>query len=359
MIRNASGKSGGVYLYANQRGCDGGHLYYDGCACIAVNGDIVAQGKPFDVCDVEVVTATIDLDVVQSHRSAFQSMCTQAASVTRIPVVSLPVKLCTSDGLVLKRSKLVDLKSKSNVAKHTPEEEISLGPACWLWDHLRRSGASGYFLPLSGGLDSASSAAIVGNMCRLVTKAAQNGDKTVANDVRRLANYEPHAAIPTAKEFAGLIFTNAYLGSENSSSKTRERASALATEIGASHLSVTIDAVVTAVVMFFTTITGKIPKFKVDGGMHAENIALQNIQARVRMILSFLLAQLLPWIPGKKGFLLVLGSANVDESLRGYMTKYDCSSADLNPIGGISKTDLRSFLRWGAVNLGYILRSQR
>ena len=35
-------------------------------------------------------------------------------------------------------------------------------------------------------------------------------------------------------------------------------------------------------------------------------------------------------------------------SLRGYMTKYDCSSADLNPIGGISKTDLRSFCRYSA-----------
>ena len=26
------------------------------------------------------------------------------------------------------------------------------------------------------------------------------------------------------------------------------------------------------------------------------------------------------------------------------MTKYDCSSADLNPIGGINKTDLKRFL---------------
>ena len=34
----------------------------------------------------------------------------------------------------------------------------------------------------------------------------------------------------------------------------------------------------------------------------------------------------------------------MDEALRGYMTKYDCSSADINPIGGISKTDLKSFL---------------
>ena len=35
----------------------------------------------------------------------------------------------------------------------------------------------------------------------------------------------------------------------------------------------------------------------------------------------------------RNGFLLVLGSANVDEGLRGYLTKYDCSSADINPIG--------------------------
>ena len=34
---------------------------------------------------------------------------------------------------------------------------------------------------------------------------------------------------------------------------------------------------------------------------------------------------------------MVLGSANLDEILRGYFTKYDCSSADLNPIGIISK----------------------
>ena len=69
------------------------------------------------------------------------------------------------------------------------------------------------------------------------------------------------------------------------------------------------------------------------------------------MVLAFLLAQLLPWIRGASGFLLVLGSANVDELLRGYLTKYDCSAADINPIGGVSKTDLRAFLKWGAVHL--------
>ena len=48
----------------------------------------------------------------------------------------------------------------------------------------------------------------------------------------------------------------------------------------------------------------------------------------------------------------MLGSANVDEALRGYYTKYDCSSADINPIGGINKRDLKSFLEWAGEHRG-------
>ena len=116
-------QAGGVYLYANQRGCDGGRLYFDGCACVAVNGQLVAQvgggedqgadgrrgvqgargqvddggagftwtaapalhsrefiinvtpsldgvvqGSQFGLEDVEVVVATVDLDEVVTYR---------------------------------------------------------------------------------------------------------------------------------------------------------------------------------------------------------------------------------------------------------------------------------------------------
>jgi hypothetical protein len=43
-MKSATSKGGGVYLYANQQGCDGGRLYFDGCAMIFVNGKAVAQG---------------------------------------------------------------------------------------------------------------------------------------------------------------------------------------------------------------------------------------------------------------------------------------------------------------------------
>lgn len=97
---------------------------------------------------------------------------------------------------------------------------------------------------------------------------------------------------------------------------------------------VTIDRAVGAVLEIFSTVTGFFPKFACKGGCPRQNLALQNIQARLRMVLSYLFAQLMQWARGRPGGLLVLGSANVDEALRGYMTKYDCSSADINPIGG-------------------------
>lgn len=61
---------------------------------------------------------------------------------------------------------------------HSPEEEIALGPACWMWDYLRRSGSCGYFLPLSGGIDSCATAVLVHSMCRLVVTDIEQGGIT-------------------------------------------------------------------------------------------------------------------------------------------------------------------------------------
>jgi NAD+ synthase (glutamine-hydrolysing) len=70
LIQNATSKCGGIYLYANQRGCDGDRLYFDGCASININGEFVAQGKQFALNEVEVLTATLDLEQVRTYRYA-------------------------------------------------------------------------------------------------------------------------------------------------------------------------------------------------------------------------------------------------------------------------------------------------
>jgi NAD+ synthase (glutamine-hydrolysing) len=147
------------------------------------------------------------------------------------------------------------------------------------------------------------------------------------------------------------------MGTCNSSAATRSRSQRLSEAVGAYHCAIDIDTIVAAVLGVFTTLTAtlggaKTPKYETQGGTPAEDLALQNIQARLRMVMAYLCAQLLPWVRGRRGYLLVLGSANVDEALRGYMTKYDCSSADINPIGGICKVDLKKMMGWAAGTYG-------
>ena len=144
LIQSAGKKYGGIYLYANQQGCDGGRLYYDGCACIAVNGDIVAQASQFSVTDVEVISATVDLKEVDAYRKTC-SWNIKARECKSLHQVNL------DHDLVLENSSRPH-SVPITVKYHKPQEEIAFGPACWLWDYLRRSGAKGFFLPLSGNL---------------------------------------------------------------------------------------------------------------------------------------------------------------------------------------------------------------
>lgn len=355
LIKEATMKCGGIYLYANQRGCDGDRLYYDGCALIVVNGLVLAQGSQFSLEDVEVITATVDTDEVKSYRALMSHGLQAVHQKESYKRIHVPIELSPNSDTI-NDYKLCPT-TPIEIRYHLPEEEIAFGPACWLWDYLRRCKAGGFFLPLSGGIDSCATAMIVHSMCKLVANAAKNGNEQVIKDARiitGLSNLEPDYLPTDPQEFANRIFHTTYMGTVNSSKETRKRSEQLASCIGSYHIDCNIDTVITSIVSLFEVITGKKPIFKVFGGSQIENLALQNIQARFRMVLSYMLAQLLPWVRNKKvGGLLVLGSSNVDECLRGYLTKYDCSSADLNPIGGISKIDLIKFIRFSIDYFGF------
>ncbi|KAM7020205.1 glutamine-dependent NAD(+) synthetase [Passerculus sandwichensis] len=339
LVNSATAKNGGIYILANQKGCDGDRLYYDGCAMISMNGETVAQGSQFSLDDVEVLVATLDLEDVRSYRAEISSRNLAASKVNPYPRVKVNFALSCPDDLAVPTCMPIQWRH------HSPEEEISLGPACWLWDYLRRSKQAGFLLPLSGGIDSSATACIVYSMCHQVCLAVKNGNADVLADTRRIVNDGTY--IPEdPREFCKRVLTTCYMASENSSQDTCNRAKLLAEQIGSYHISLNIDAAVTVVVKIFSVVTGRTPKFSVYGGSSRESLALQNVQARIRMVLAYLFAQLTLWARGMPGGLLVLGTANVDESLRGYLTKYDCSSADINPIGGISKTDLKSFIQY-------------
>jgi NAD+ synthase (glutamine-hydrolysing) len=171
----------------------------------------------------------------------------------------------------------------------------------------------------------------------------------VISDLRAITR-DPSFQPSSPKAICNAIFHTAYMGTKNSSAETKTRAKKLADVIGSYHLDIDIDRIVDSFLHCFFLVTSKKPQFKLYGGSSEENLALQNVQARSRMVVAYLFAQLLLWTRGKNSAsLLVLGSSNVDETLRGYLTKYDCSSADLNPIGGISKVDLRNFIQYWSI----------
>ncbi len=56
------------------------------------------------------------------------------------------------------------------------------------------------------------------------------------------------------------------------------RAERLAEQVGAYHMELRIDSVVSALLALFSSVTKRTPRFRADGGSNAENLAMQNIQ---------------------------------------------------------------------------------
>ncbi|KAK5662971.1 hypothetical protein OQA88_6383 [Cercophora sp. LCS_1] len=354
LIMEATRKSGGIYLYANHQGCDGERLYFDGCAMIIVNGDVVAQGSQFSLNDVEVVTATVDLEEVRSYRAPISRGLQAATSTAKYQRIQTPFELSLEeeDADVTRRP-----SPPIQPRIHSVEEEIALCGGCYLWDYLRRSGTAGYLVPLSGGIDSCATATIVYSMCRIVMQAIEQGNQQVIEDVKRIAVYNGEGVLPkTPQELCNQIFTTIYMGMKKQSSReTRQRAKDLSDAIGSYHINLDIDDVYEAQKKLVVSTMNFEPKFKVEGGTNQENLTLQCLQARIRMVTAYEFGQIIPTARGRPGggSLLVLGSANVGESTSSWIpgiTKYDCSSADINPIGSIDKADLKRFIAWAEKN---------
>lgn len=88
---------------------------------IALNGKIIAQGSQFSLNDVEVVTATIDIEDVRSHR-AVMSRNMQAAHTE--PYHRIQVSKALSTGTF---DHVYDTQAAYSfeLKYHSPEEEIA------------------------------------------------------------------------------------------------------------------------------------------------------------------------------------------------------------------------------------------
>jgi NAD+ synthase (glutamine-hydrolysing) len=350
LIEEASKKNGGLFIYSNMVGCDGGKLYFDGGSFVVLNGKLIANGRRFILEEVEVIFAIADLNEVISYRSGIKSRCIQSLQkeikIQRIIVNDYLLK----DNYNLFTNPFKEIESK----QYTFIEEIQYAPSCWLWDYLRRSSASALFLPLSGGADSATVAMIVSLLCKhIYTRITEYKDEFVLNELRRIVNdvnYYPKSS----KEICGLLFVTAFLETKHSTEINKCNSKQIADEIGSYHIEINIENIVNAFLDVFEQAFKRRPQCEKEGGSIIEDKQIKNLQGRIRMIMSYMIAGLIPYIQQRKhSFLLVLSSGNLDELITGFLTKYNSSSGDLNPIGSISKVRLRTFLEYCYNDLGF------
>ncbi len=109
------------------------------------------QASQFSLEEVEVITAVVDLNDIRSFRQSMASFQDQSGRSTPLPRIDLThFSLLANSSLLVGGEHVLPAKSVPvSPTLHSPEEECLLGPACWLWDYLRRSGAGGFLLPLS------------------------------------------------------------------------------------------------------------------------------------------------------------------------------------------------------------------
>lgn len=240
---------------------------------IFLNGELLSATPQFTLDEVSVATATIDLEDIRAHRQISSRNFQAAGKTHQYHRVHTPFELSPDqDELHLSGHPTLPKQPKY----HHVAEELALAAGCWLWDYLARSGSAGYLIPLSGGLDSCSTAVLVHSMARIAISAMEAGNQSVIATLKRIYGDDP---LPkTAQELCHGVLHTVYMGARVSSEETRQRAKDIAANLGSYHLEMSIDPVYDAMKTAVTESLDIQPKFRMEGGTDEEGKSLQNIQ---------------------------------------------------------------------------------
>jgi NAD+ synthase (glutamine-hydrolysing) len=323
-VTEGSRAFGVAYLYANLLGNEAGRVIYDGGGLIASGGELLARGRRLTFHDVELSTAVIDIDGNRreqarrgSHRPRHdaEELVIEAAFVWqhRKPEAP-PVRERTWEDRASLR-----------------EEEFSRAVALGLWDYLRKSRAQGYVISLSGGADSAACLVLVALAVHLAfAELGPGGVRQHLPWCKKLIEVIEKGG--DAKTAVGAVLACAYQPTENSGRTTRIAAETIAEAVGADFHVIDVDPEYKTYIKSLEQAIGRTLSWDTD------DVALQNIQARVRAPSIWMLANLRASV--------LITTSNRSEAAVGYATMDGDTAGGLAPLGGIDKSWLRKWLRW-------------
>lgn len=219
MIKEFTQRHGGAYIYTNVKGSVGDRTYFDG-GCIFTENGRVKGLSPINTIDDIIVTPVIcNLTSIRTFRLSNKSFLKSTNGVSKIPRITVDLNITTFAENFNVNDPAEMLRIKSLEAEYTfPHARWE--PSLFLWDYLRKSKAGGFFLPLSGGMDSCSVAVVVYNMCdKVFEEITKRENKKVLSDLRKVVK-EPEYVPESPKEICGKILFTCYMGTNNSSKTT-------------------------------------------------------------------------------------------------------------------------------------------
>lgn len=289
LAKNSSTLLNATYFYLNLLGNETGKMIFDGEILVAKNGELLLKNEILSFADHQIQVFDFD-----KNREKY-------------PVVD---------------------------SQHIKNEEFVKAASLGLFDYMRKSKSRGFVLSLSGGADSSSIAILVAEMVRRGIK-----ELGVVPFLKKLGiNYTPQTDQPV-KEIIREILSTAYQASDNSSYATFHSAKSLAESIGAKFYNWEISDEVKSYTEKIEKALGRKLTWEKD------DIALQNIQARTRSPIIWMLANI------KNALLLT--TSNRSEGDVGYTTMDGDTSGSISPIASVDKYFLLQWLKWAEIELGY------
>ena len=288
LVVESSKKYNCIYLYANLLGNEAGRMIYDGDILIAQKGKLIGRNHRLWFHDYRLLTVDVDFDA--------------NTAVSNIKP---------------------DYESQN--------EEFAHAASLALFDYCRKSRSNGFVLSLSGGADSSTIATLVSFAIRTALNQLGKAELELKMGFRLDG--------ATTETITEQLLTTAYQATKNSSEDTFNSAKHLAGSLGAKFYSWEIDSEVD---QYRSTIEAAIGR-KLT--WEQDDIALQNIQARARSPIIWMLANL----ENK----LLLATSNRSEGDVGYATMDGDTSGSISPIAGVDKHFILKWLKYAEEELGF------
>lgn len=289
LIRQSSELLDATYIYVNLLGNEAGRMIFDGEILLAHKGKLLLKNPLLSFEDFQVCCFDLNHENLQ------------------LPALN----------------PITDLN-----------QEFVKAASLALFDYLRKSRSKGFVLSLSGGADSSTIAVLVAEMVRRGVE-----ELGVTAFVEKLGFPIQIKSTNPVREIIGQIFYTAYQATENSGFSTFQSAKTLAESIGAQFFHWKIDDEVQSYTTKIEHAIGRKLTWKED------DITLQNIQARTRSPIIWMLANI--------KHCLLLSTSNRSEGDVGYATMDGDTSGSISPIAAVDKHFILQWLLWAETNLDY------